>query len=397
MGWRSWLGLPEKAEKRAISVPWSVPFNQVPSVSYAAGIDQDLALSLAPVFAAVRIIAQTLSTLPIDAYRRAPDVRLPMPTLPQLFDQLESDGELVPWLHRCLTSLALRGNAFGLIINRDGFGFPTLIEWLNPNVVQPDDRIGKTGWLVNGREVAREDIVHIPWFPVAGQRTGLSPIGVFARTIGLGLQAQSYGANWFDNGGFPPGTFRNTQQTVDQTQADQISARLAAAMAANRPLVYGTDWDYTAISVPPEEAQFVQTMRLNATQIAGIYGLPAEDVGGETGHSMTYQNVEQQGLARATFGLRPWTVILERKFSSLLPERQYVKFNFDALTRADLKTRWEVNQIRVQMGAASIDEIRAQEDMPPLPNGQGATYGPSRPAITANNDGATVTPMRRVQ
>jgi hypothetical protein len=58
----------------------------------------------------------------------------------------------------------------------------------------------------------------------------------------------------------------------------------------------------------------------------------------------------------------------------LLPERQYVRFNADALVRTDLRTRWEVNRIRVAMGAASIDEIRMQEDEPLLPDGQGQGF-----------------------
>jgi HK97 family phage portal protein len=160
--------------------------------------------------------------------------------------------------------------------------------------------------------------------------------------------------------------------------------------------VYGKDWTYNAISVPPEEAQFVETMKLTTNTVASVYGIPPEMIGGESGSSMTYANVEQQQINFVMFTLRPWLVLLETAFSALLPDRQYVKFNSDALIRADLKTRWEVNQIRVDMGAANIDEIRAQEDEPPLPNGQGQQYGPRTP-LPASNTPGDVTPMRRVQ
>jgi HK97 family phage portal protein len=130
-----------------------------------------------------------------------------------------------------------------------------------------------------------------------------------------------------------------------------------------------------------------------------VYGIPPEMIGGEAGSSNTYANVEQQQINFVMFTLRPWLVRLETAFSALLPDRQYVKFNSDALIRADLKTRWEVNQIRVNLGAASLDEIRAQEDEPPLPNGQGQQYGPaapSAPAAPAATPGET-TPIRRIQ
>jgi hypothetical protein len=104
------------------------------------------------------------------------------------------------------------------------------------------------------------------------------------------------------------------------------------------------------------------------------------------------------------FTLRPWLVALETAFSALLPDRQYVRFNSDALIRADLMTRWRVNEIRLRVGAANIDEIRAQEDQPPLPNGQGSEYKTetTTPAIEPaaspdEDDDAPSRPLRRVQ
>lgn len=398
MSWRSFFGLPEK---RAItSLPWheSVPFNQVPPLDCGVPSPKT-ALQLGAVYSANRLIGQSVSTLPIKAYRRGGDVRMPMSSLPQLFDQLVTDGTLVPWLHRCVVSLGLRGNAFGLVIARDGFQFPTVIDWLNPQRVVPDDRPGKTGWLLDGREVPREQIVHIPLFAMPGERLGLSPIASYAKTVGVGLQAQSYANDWFGSGGFPPGTFRNTQKTLSQDEAEAIKARTTAAIRSHSVLTFGADWEYNAISVPPEEAQFVETMKMTTNQIAAVYGIPPEMIGGESGSSMTYANVEQQQINFVMFTLRPWLVLLESAFSALLPDKQYIKFNSDALIRADLKTRWEVNQIRVNLGAASIDEIRAQEDQPPLPDGQGQTYRPPVPAIAPPPPQASTTnpPLRRVQ
>jgi HK97 family phage portal protein len=408
--WRKFFGLPPKGEQRAITtLPWQpamLPFNLMPPVNYDSA-SQSQALSLGAVYSAVRLLAQSVSTLPVKAYRRAGDARVPMSSLPQLFELLVTDGQLVPWLHRCVTSGALRGNAYGYVISRDGFGFPTVIDWLNPQWVVPDDRPDSPnpgGWLVNGRPVPRQDIVHIPFFTLPGERLGMSPIAAYARTLGVGLQAQAYAVDWFGAGGFPPGTFKNTEQTINQEQADIIKARLGSAMATKQPLVYGRDWDYTPVKVPPEEAQFVETMKMTTNQIAAIYGIPPEMIGGESGSSMTYANVEQQQINFVMFTLRPWLVALETAFSALLPDRQYVRFNSDALIRADLMTRWRVNEIRLRVGAANIDEIRAQEDQPPLPNGQGSEYKTetTTPAIEPaaspdEDDDAPSRPLRRVQ
>lgn len=368
----------QHAEFRAVtagSVPW-VSGGGVQSPV----LTQERALALAPVFAAVRTLAQTISTLPLKPYRNVGDERQPMGSLPQLFEQLRVDGRLVRWVHECVVSMALRGNAVGLVTARDGFGFPTRVDWLNPADVFVDDyrSVIRPVWYWKGREVPREDIVHVPWFPVPGSVWGLSPIAQFALTIGTGLDAQSYGADWFRGGGFPPGTFVNEHQPViEQDKAEEIKARVVSAIRTRQPLVHGSGWKYTPITVPPNEAQFIETMRLSATQIANIYGLPPEDIGGTTGSSLTYNTVELNQLSRLQ-SFRAWLVLLEHAFGSWLPDRQYVRFNADAVVRADVRTRWEVHRIAVELGARSLDEVRRLEDEPPLPYGRGQTFRDSQ-------------------
>lgn len=364
-----------RTEQRSISsVPWD---RGDPLFSVAS---QERALTLVPVFAAVRLISDTIATLPVKGYRKAGDERVPMPTLPPLFNQMDLDGTLTDWLHRAVTSMALRGNAYGLVTARDGMQFPTAVEWLSPNDVFVDDTVTVAPvWYWRGRRVPTEDMLHIPWFTVPGKVLGLSPIEAYAMTVDVGLQAQQYGSTWFTSGGVPPGTFKNTARTLDPNQADAIKERLTLAIRSRKPIVYGSDWDYTAIAVPPEQAQFIQTQKLTATQIASIYGIPPEMIGGESGSSLTYATVEQNNLRLATLTLRPWLVQLERKFSAILPSRQYVKFNADAIVRSDLAGRYGSYAIAKQVGLLTIDEMRALEDRPPLTDAQKTELAPPPP------------------
>jgi phage portal protein BeeE len=80
--------------------------------------------------------------------------------------------------------------------------------------------------------------------------------------------------------------------------------------------------------------------------------------------------VEQNSIRLSSRTLRPWLVRLERKFFSVLPARQYIKFNADAMVRADIKTRYETYQIASTIGLLSDDEMRALEDRQPLPPSQ---------------------------
>lgn len=386
----------ESEVRSLIEFPWdsTSPFsvNRVPAVS------QDRALTLAPVYSAVSRIAGDISTLPVKAYRRLDDERVPMGKLPQLFDRLVTDGTIVVWLHQAMTSLLLRGNAFGLVLERDGFGFPIEIVWLDPSRVTDDGILGRPGWRFDGRPVPREDIVHLTKFVVAGQTQGLSPVGLFAQTIGIGLHASGYGSDFFANGGHPPGLFRNTEQPIpDNETAAVIKARLGAAMRTREPLVYGKDWEFTPLSVSPAEAQFLETIRANATTVASIYHVPAEMIGGDTGRSLTYSTEELNQIKYISHALRPWLVTLEAFFSALLPDRQYIRFNSDALIRTDIKTRSEVMLAELAAGVLSKDEYRKLLDRPPLPNGLGdfketAPAVPAPPVAAVNN----VVPIQKV-
>jgi HK97 family phage portal protein len=354
-------------------------------------VSADRAISLIPLFACVRILSDNVASLPLQTFRKLGERREQTSFVPELLWQPAARDNLFEWLHKCVVSIALRGNAYGLIVNRDEFGFPTQVEWLHPDDVYVDEyRPTMPIYYWMGQIVPTEDIVHIPWFVMPGKVVGLSPVQAFAATIGVGLSATEYGRSWFDNGGTPPAVFKNSQKTVNPAESEEISDRLATRMRSRKPLVHGSDWEFKPIQVNPEESQFIETMKLNATQIAAIFGIPPEDVGGEPGGSLTYATVEMNQIKLATSTLRPWLVRIETKLSHLMPVRTFVKFNVDAMIRTDLKTRYEAHQIALDSGWRNVDETRQIEDLPPLPNGQGQVYKPL--AAPQNNNPAADPP-----
>ncbi|MGP4084169.1 phage portal protein [Streptomyces sp. KR55] len=358
--------------KRAItSLPW------VAGGLRTGAVSSSRALALIPLFACVRILADSVASLPVQTYRKVGASRETLTFVPQLLFAPAARDNLYEWLHKAVVSLALRGNAYGLITQRDAFGFPTMIEWLNPDDVWVDETSPVMPiFYWQGQMVPREQIVHIPWVVLPGCVVGLSPVQAFARTIGVGLSATEYGLSWFDNGGTPPATMKNSAKTITPQESEEISNRLSASMRSRKPLVFGQDWDFTALQVTPEESQFIETMRLNASQIAAIYGVPPEMVGGDSGGSMTYANVEQNAINFANFTLRPWLSRLEAKLSALMPGKEFVRFNVDAMIRVDLMTRYQAHSMALNDGWRNRDEIRALEDLAPLPDGQGQVYLP---------------------
>lgn len=318
-----------------------------------------------------------MASLPPKIYTRAtPDGRAVRYRGPSIFDQPSVTGTLFDWLFMAMSSLVLHGNAWGYVTGRDGYGFPTGIEWLPPQDVSvQDDEMQPWNPLrsriyVYGRLMQREELFHVRAFTIPGRTEGISPLRAFALTILNGIEAQRYGTSWYQSGGFPPGTFQNTEIEIDADQAEEIRDLVLSSMRRRVPLVYGRDWDYKPVVVPPNEAQFIQAMQMNATQVAAVLGLPPDRIGGTRGDSLTYSTVEMSAL-QIIEALRPWLVRLEHALFKILPANRYVRFDADAMLKTDLKTRTEIYQLQRKMGLRNIDELRDLEDMEPLPGAAG--------------------------
>jgi HK97 family phage portal protein len=366
-------------EKRSID---SVPWVHGSGSGSGGAVSVDRVLRLAPVYAAGRILASNIAAAPLRQFRETGDGVQQLP-LSSLFTSPSTQGNLNDWIWRAVLSMVYRGNAVGYVTARDYLGYPTMVEWLPMDWVQVIDTLPygpgsfvNPIWYVRGTEVDPADIVHIPWFTLPGKVLGLSPIGAFASMATTNLAAQEYMEAWHSTGGVPPGTFKNTTQMVDGQDAAVIKARLMEAIRTRQPIVYGKDWDYSPITVPAYEAQFISTLKLGATQLAAIYGVPPELIGGETGGSMSYSSPEQREIELIQLTLLPWMSKLESHLSMLTPRGQCVKFDADALIRLDPLTRWTIYEKQRLIGGANTDEIRNKENMPPLPDGQGQDYTP---------------------
>jgi HK97 family phage portal protein len=338
----------------------------------------DRALGLPALYSGVRLLAESAAALPLKLYTRgASDSRTHRYTGPSIFDHPSSTGTIFDWIFTAMTSLLLQGNAWGFITGRDGYGYPTGIEWIPPDDVNcVDDEMQpwnpmRTRIYVYGRLVDPSELFHVKAFSLAGRTEGISVLRAFALTVLSGIEAERYGTDWYLSGGFPPGTFQNNEIEISEEQAAEIRGILTASLRRREPLVYGRDWDYKPVVVPPSEAQFIEALRMNATQVASVLGLPPDRIGGTRGDSLTYNTVEQSTL-QVIEALRPWLVRLETAFFELLPQNRYCRFNSDALLKTDLKTRTEIYQIQRSIGLRSIDEMRDQEDLEPLPGGQGS-------------------------
>lgn len=327
----------------------------------------DTALSLMPVYACVRLIADQFAAAPLRAFRLSSDgTKQQVTTQPRLITAPSATVGVFSWKYQAITSLLLRGNAYGLITSTDANGWPTGIEWLHPDFVRVDETGPMPMYFYNGHPLDPSTVFHVPAFILPGSVCGVSPLRLWVTSIETGLRAQDFGNDWFKNGAVPGGILKNTQQTVTADVAEAAKSRFKAATRGRELFVTGSDWDYSTLAVPADEARFIETLKLTATQVANVYGVPPERVGGDSGSSMTYGNREQDSLDLVAFTLRPWFARFEEALTAAMPRPQYARFNIDAIVRADLKTRMEAHEIALRNGLETNDEGRALEDRPPL-------------------------------
>jgi HK97 family phage portal protein len=333
----------------------------------------DTALRLSTVWGCVRLLSDSVSTLPLHVYRG--DDRDPIPTPPLLQRPSADFPELADWLWAIMASLLLRGNAWGLITDRRGAGLlPSQVDLVHPDrVAITTNGDGLRVIRVGGVEQNPANVFHVKAFPWPGQLEGLSPIQYARESIGLGLGSERYGARFFAGADLPIG-FLETDQPVSQDDADRLRARWRQLGSGGwggwdrkRDIaVLGNGAKFRPLAIAPEESQFIQTQKFSVSTIARFYGVPPEMVAGETAGHEAYTSPEMRGTDFLTFTLRPWLYRIERAISGLLPRTQHARFNAGAMVRATLLDRYTAHKLGIEAGWLLRSEVRELEDRPPV-------------------------------
>lgn len=322
------------------------------------------ATHLAPVFASIRHIVDFVSSLPVDFYRKSDNTRETVST-PELIRNADDEYGLDTWLGQIAYGIATQGNAVGRVTAMGQSG-PTMIDWSS---YWSSIGYGETDpWWVNGQQLGYRSVAQVRWLVPPGRRLGLSPIEHYASMVRAGLSAQDY-ANVGRGGGLPLAELTNTalsEMPEELISAAQSSAQ--AAFASGRPFVHGKDWKFDAVTIPPNQLQFIETLKLSATAIASIYGIDPREIGGSAADSLTYSNDESRPLTRA-YNMRPYLVRIENAVNRWIAGPVYMKFNIDATIRADVATRTTVVGQQIEDGRLSVNEARALEDLAPVAGG----------------------------
>lgn len=346
------------------------------------------ALHLDPVIAAVGLLSESLGALPLKVFQRMRGGGGRMeawmePAYRLLHDEPNPEMGAMDLWSLVMTHLQCWGNAY--LAKQYAPGGVRLVRalWpLHPSAV----RVGRTGGLKRfeytepetGRtyEYTTADVIHIRGISLDGL-VGLSPIALARTAIGRGLAADAFAGGFFRHSAIPRGVVR-----VEKTLSDEAAERLAERWHAlyggrnqGRIAVLEEGTTFEPITMPLEDAQFVEQEKLGVQKIARIFRVPASLIGGERGDSLTYSTVEGDAIHFERYSLRPWMTRIEQALArdrDLFPGETrslYPEFIADAMLRADTKTRYESYGMALDpvTGWMRREEVRSLENLPPEP------------------------------
>lgn len=353
-------------------------------------VNEKTAMQMSAVYACVRTIAEAIAQIPLNVYRftadggKEKDLRHPLFFL--LHD--EPNPEMTSFIFRetLMSHLLLWGNAYAQII-RNGKGEVVGLYPLMPDRMQVDRN--EAGNLVYtytkyydevGAKHAFEQItlpayqvLHIPGLGYDGL-IGYSPIAMARNAIGMSMAAEDFGATFFANGATPGGVLEHPGIVKDPERLRESWHAQFSGKNSHNIAVLEEGMTFKPMSIPPEEAQFLETRKFQIDEIARIFRVPPHMVGDL--EKSSFSNIEQQSLEFVKYTVGPWVARWEQSLAQalLLPsekKRYTIKYNLDGLLRGDYESRMNGYAVGRQNGWLSANDIRELENMNKIPAEEG--------------------------
>jgi len=341
------------------------------SMTSAAGerIDEWTSLGVSVVLGCVSLLADSVASMPLRAYKIDKNGKRVMVDLPDVLADPDPESNTYELIHQMMASMALHGNSY-IKIDRDRTGQMIGLVPLHPyqmQVLPTGDMTGRR-YLHLGNEMNREDILHQRWFTPPQSLVGISPLNQTRNLIGLALAMDRHLAQFYGEGA-TPSSILETDQKLNLEQARVIQATWESTHRRHRkPAVLSDGLKWRPITTSAADSEMTATREQIIRDISRIFRVPSHLIGA-SGDNQTYQNVEQASLNFLTHTIAPWIRRIEISISKILDPGVDVAFDTSTLLRIDALTRARVNMINVSMGARTPNEVRQIEGMEPFVGG----------------------------
>ena len=334
-------------------------------------VDSKTVFQVNAVYSAVSLIADTISTLPVDSYIRLDGQRRAFRPKPAWVQQPDIALPRTAFWNSAIVSLLLDGNLFVRIVPaRDGTVANLVV--LNPKTVTVKRNARQELiFEVEGesRPLTSEQMIFIPDVLRPGHVRGVSRVEALKENFGLALALERFAATFFGQGTNLGGVIEfpgNLTAEQAENLRTSFDVKHKGWRRGHRTGILSGGATFKTTQVDPESAQSIEARRLAVEDIARAFNIPANmlNIPGTT----TYASVEQNNLQFITHTLRPIVAKLEDTFSGLMArypggETAFIKFNLDGLARADLQARVSAYSTGLQAGFLTINDVRRLEDM----------------------------------
>ena len=394
--------LRKAAEKRSNNqfVEPFLPGRQLFATPAGVEVNSSTAVRMSTVYACVRLLGDTISSLPLSAYVRRGRSRISYGEvygeIPAWVSKPNREATRLEFYEQVISSLNLHGNAFILTV-RDDLGDVQELYCINPLQVRlrrPDPN-GEIEYVVTLGEnfqdpinqfydnaqpydplsvktmvLTKNEMLHIPMFRMPGQLLGLGPISAARVTLGSAMAAEVYAASYFGNAANPGGVIETPGEMTEEQAADiarNWNMSHTGPFRAGKLGVLTGGASFKPLSLNAADSQLLEVRRFGVEEIARLFRVPVSLLGHPVAGAMSFASVEAQNLSFVQHSLRPLLERLEQALSPLLPEADgFIKFNLDALLRGTTLERFDAYTKGLREGFLSLNDVRFTEDLPPL-------------------------------
>jgi HK97 family phage portal protein len=362
--------IPPKTQKRDLSLNTIFPDANV--------FDTDKALTLTAVWCAIRLLAESVSSLPVSVYSKQAngdkleDSKSPIYNLVKFKPNYYQNK--ITFFEFIMLSICTEGNSYVQIV-RNNSGTPVQLICLSPSNVTVVVNNNELFYQVDGGSVLdSSDMLHFKTITDDGV-TGLSPIDQCAKALNWGVSLEEFGSTFFSNGAKPSSilqTDRALSDTALQRLKTSFNNNYGKLKNSNSTIVLEEGLTFKPISISPEQAQFLSSRQFSIEEVARIFNVPPHML--KDLSKSSFNNIEMQSQEFVTYTLMPYITRIEQEmnlklFRSNELGKTFVEFNVNGLLRGDVKSRTEAYKTAITNGYMSINEVRQKENLNSIEGG----------------------------
>ena len=339
-------------------------------------VNEDSAMRHSAVYACVRIIAETIASLPVFVYERletGKNKAIEHPLYDVLHSKANEEMSAFSYKETICWHILLTGNSESLIVKNRNKDVISLYPY-QPKDIKIEILDGRAVFKNGSEQLDKRYLLHIPGLSFNGV-IGKSPIGYMREAIGLGMALEQFGSTFFSNGTNIGGVAKHPGKLSKQGHdnlIDSINKAYQGLGNSHKLMLLEENMDFMPVTMPLADAQYIELRRFQLEEIARIFRVPLhllQDLSRSTNN-----NIEHQSIDFVMHTIRPWLVRIEQAinmqlFSEQERRKYFVEFSVDALLRGDILSRFQAYSIAKQNGIFNANEIRELENRNPYEGG----------------------------